>query len=135
MIHLIFNLFFFIHPIYISSTNIIISDENLEIKIKLFRDDLEDGLRDFHGLSISIDNLNKIADDLVLSMLPDKPIETGLIDKLIYPDELNDLLTEKTNQEDDIELADLKRLIMKKKGTILKYVKVSDTSKYPVKVL
>ena len=60
MIHLIFSLFFFIHPIYISSTNIIICDENLEIKIKLFRDDLEDGLRDFHGLSISIDNLNKI---------------------------------------------------------------------------
>ena len=60
MIHLIFSLFFFIHPIYISSTNIIISDENLEIKIKLFRDDLEDGLRDFHGLSISIDNLNKV---------------------------------------------------------------------------
>ena len=60
MIHFIFSLFFFIHPVYISSTNIIISDEILEIKIKLFRDDLEDGLRDFHGFSISIDSSNKI---------------------------------------------------------------------------
>tara|TARA_B100000902_G_scaffold81717_2_gene86316 strand:- start:6914 stop:7381 length:468 start_codon:yes stop_codon:yes gene_type:complete len=60
VIHFIFSLFFFIHPVYISSTNIIISDEILEIKIKLFRDDLEDGLRDFHGFSISIDSSNKI---------------------------------------------------------------------------
>ena len=60
MIHFIFSLFFFIHPVYISSTNIIISDEILEIKIKLFRDDLEVGLRDFHGFSISIDSSNKI---------------------------------------------------------------------------
>ncbi len=60
MIHLIFSFLVFIHPIYISSTNVVVSDEILEIKIKLFRDDLEDGLRDFHGFSISIDSLNKI---------------------------------------------------------------------------
>ena len=60
MIHLIFSFLVFIHPIYISSTNVVVSDEILEIKVKLFRDDLEDGLRDFHGFSISIDSLNKI---------------------------------------------------------------------------
>ncbi len=46
----------------------------------------------------------------------------------------NFLVLEGINQEDDIGLADLKRLIMKKKGTILKYVKVSDTSKYLTEV-
>ena len=46
----------------------------------------------------------------------------------------NFLVLEGINQEDDIELADLKRLIMKKNGTILKYVKVSDTSKYLTEV-
>ena len=42
----------------------------------------------------------------------------------------NFLVLEGTNHENDIKLADLKRLIAKKNGTILKYVKVSGTSKY-----
>ena len=60
MIYLFLNFLLIIHPIYISSTNVVVRDEILEIKIKLFRDDLEDGLRDFHGFSISIDSPNKI---------------------------------------------------------------------------
>ena len=60
MIYLFLNFLLLIHPIYISSTNVVINDEKLEIKVKLFRDDLEDGLRDFHGFSISIDSPNKI---------------------------------------------------------------------------
>ena len=60
MIYLFLNFLLLIHPIYISSTNVVINDDKLEIKVKLFRDDLEDGLRDFHGFSISIDSPNKI---------------------------------------------------------------------------
>ncbi len=60
MIYLFLNFLLIIHPIYISSTNVVINDDKLEIKVKLFRDDLEDGLRDFHGFSISIDSPNKI---------------------------------------------------------------------------
>ena len=60
MIYLFLNFLLLIHPIYISSTNVVINYDKLEIKVKLFRDDLEDGLRDFHGFSISIDSPNKI---------------------------------------------------------------------------
>ena len=60
MIYLFLNFLLLIHPIYISSTNVVINDDKLEIKVKLFRDDLEDGLRDFHGFSISIDSPKKI---------------------------------------------------------------------------
>ncbi len=60
MIHLFFSFLFLVHPIYISSTNVVINDDKLEVKVKLFRDDFEDGLRDFHGFSISIDSPNKI---------------------------------------------------------------------------
>ena len=60
MIYLFLNFLLLIHPIYISSTNVVINDDKLEIKVKLFRDDLEDGLRDFHGFSISIDSPYKI---------------------------------------------------------------------------
>ena len=88
------------------------SEENREQTEMLLTDIWTSMLVDIsESRNITIDNLNKIADDLVLSMLPDKPIETGLIDKLIYPDELNDLLAEKTNQEDDIELFSIFDLI------------------------
>jgi len=60
VIYLFLNFLLIIHPIYISSTNVVINDDKLEVKVKLFRDDLEDGLRDFHGFSISIDSPNKI---------------------------------------------------------------------------
>jgi len=60
---------------------------------------------------ITIEDLNKIADDLTLSMLPEKPVEKRLIDELIYPDKLNDLLAAKINQENDIEFFSLFDLI------------------------
>ena len=49
-----------VHPIYISTSEIIIVDNIAEVKIKIFRDDLEDGLRLFHKKSISIDNKIKL---------------------------------------------------------------------------
>ncbi len=60
MFHLIFGLILLIHPIYISSTNVTIDEKKIDIKVKLFRDDLEDGLRNFHGFSISIDSYIKV---------------------------------------------------------------------------
>tara|TARA_B100001029_G_C14825091_1_gene319823 strand:- start:163 stop:633 length:471 start_codon:yes stop_codon:yes gene_type:complete len=60
MFHLIFNLLLLIHPIYISSTNVTIDKKKIDVKVKLFRDDLEDGLRNFHGFSISIDSYIKL---------------------------------------------------------------------------
>ena len=50
----------FIHPIYISTSEIILNNNNAEVKIRIFRDDLEDGLRLFHGKSISIDSNQKL---------------------------------------------------------------------------
>ena len=50
----------FIHPIYISTSEIILNNNNAEVKIRIFRDDLEDGLRLFHGKSISIDTNQKL---------------------------------------------------------------------------
>ena len=60
MFHLIYGLLLLIHPIYISSTNMTIDENKIDIKVKLFRDDLEDGLRNFHGFSISIDSYIKL---------------------------------------------------------------------------
>tara|TARA_B100001758_G_C18050097_1_gene422660 strand:- start:127 stop:597 length:471 start_codon:yes stop_codon:yes gene_type:complete len=60
MFHLIFGLILLIHPIYISSTIVTIDEKKIDIKVKLFRDDLEDGLRNFHGFSISIDSYIKV---------------------------------------------------------------------------
>jgi len=90
VIHLFFSFLFLVHPIYISSTNVVINDDKLEVKVKLFRDDLEDGLRDFHGFSISIDSSNKIEknidlinkyinDKLILIIDDDKIISTTMI--------------------------------------------------------
>ncbi len=60
MIYLIFSYLLFVHPIYISSSRIEMKNNSIELKIKLFRDDLEDGLRNFHGFSISIDSSKKL---------------------------------------------------------------------------
>ncbi|MFL3001504.1 MAG: DUF6702 family protein [Cytophagales bacterium] len=51
---------FLIHPIYISSSKIIIINDTAEVNIKIFRDDLEDDLRLFYNKSISIDNIIKL---------------------------------------------------------------------------
>jgi len=47
---------YIIHPIYVSSSKIVIINETAEVNIKIFRDDLEDDLRLFYSKSISIDN-------------------------------------------------------------------------------
>lgn len=85
MIHLFLSFLLLVHPIYISSTNIVINDDKLEIKVKLFRDDLEDGLRDFHGFSISIDSSNKIEKniDLINKYINDKLILIIDDDKIV----------------------------------------------------
>ena len=85
MIHLFFSFLFLVNPIYISSTNVVINDDKLEVKVKLFRDDLEDGLRDFHGFSISIDSSNKIEKniDLINKYINDKLILIIDDDKIV----------------------------------------------------
>ena len=49
-----------VHPLYISTTEITLKEEKHDIKIKIFRDDLEDGLRLFFDKSISIDTELKL---------------------------------------------------------------------------
>ena len=49
-----------LHPLYISTTEITLKEEKHDIKIKIFRDDLEDGLRLFFDKSISIDTELKL---------------------------------------------------------------------------
>ena len=53
-------LIYLIHPIYISTSQIIIFNNIAEVDIKIFRDDLEDDLRLFFSKSISIDNDTKL---------------------------------------------------------------------------
>ena len=50
--------------------------------------------------NISINDLNKISDNLMLTLMPEKSIDMGLIDQLFYPDELSDFLANKVNVED-----------------------------------
>lgn len=54
-------LLFLLHPFYVSTSEIFLNEDRHEVKIKIFRDDLEDGLRVFHGNSISIDSDRKLA--------------------------------------------------------------------------
>ena len=49
-----------VHPFYISTTEITLKEDKHDIKIKIFRDDLEDGLRLFFDKSISIDTELKL---------------------------------------------------------------------------
>ena len=53
-------LIYLIHPIYISTSQIIIFNNIAEVDIKIFRDGLEDDLRLFFSKSISIDNDTKL---------------------------------------------------------------------------
>ena len=49
-----------IHPIYISTSDVVIKDKIINIEIKLFLNDLEDALRLNNGFSISIDENKKL---------------------------------------------------------------------------
>ena len=57
---LYFLIFLLVHPFYISTTEITLKEDKHDIKIKIFRDDLEDGLRLFFDKSISIDTELKL---------------------------------------------------------------------------
>tara|TARA_Y100000768_G_scaffold386488_1_gene375015 strand:- start:311 stop:778 length:468 start_codon:yes stop_codon:yes gene_type:complete len=49
-----------VHPLYISTSEIFLKENKHDIKIKIFRDDLEDDLRLFFDKSISIDTEIKL---------------------------------------------------------------------------
>jgi len=63
MIKLISLFFLFIHTVYISTSEITINQNKALLKIKIFRDDLEDGLRMYHNKSISIDSQLKLVNE------------------------------------------------------------------------
>ena len=93
------------------------SKENKEQTEMLLNDMWTDMLIDISKTrNISIEKLNKQADDLIISMLPEKSVESGLIDALIYPDEFNTLLAQKTGNKDveDIVFISLSKLKSKK---------------------
>jgi len=93
------------------------SSENREQTEMLLNDLWKDMLEDISETrNLTIDRLNQIADDIILSMLPNKPLETGLIDGLIYPDQFNNLLVKKLNKEKlkDINFISLSKLNPKK---------------------
>ena len=58
--YIIFYFLFSIHPIYISVIEINSQDNNLEIVFKIFRDDLEDGIKNNLGKNVSIDTQSKV---------------------------------------------------------------------------
>ena len=58
--YIIFYFLFSIHPIYISVIEIKSKENNLEIVFKIFRDDLEDGIKNNLGKNVSIDTQSKI---------------------------------------------------------------------------
>ena len=58
--YIIFYFLFSIHPIYISVVEINSKENNLEIVFKIFRDDLEDGIKNNLGKNVSIDTQSKL---------------------------------------------------------------------------
>lgn len=89
------------------------SEENREQTSTLLNDIWNTMLEDIaKSRKISTATLKNLADDISISMLPKKPVEHGLIDKLIYPDELNNLLKEKLQikAEEKINFTNLSKL-------------------------
>ena len=58
--YIIFYFLFSIHPIYISVVEINSKENNLEIVFKIFRDDLEDGIKNNLKKNVSIDSQSKV---------------------------------------------------------------------------
>ena len=58
--YIILYFLFLVHPIYISVVEINSKDNNLEIVFKIFRDDLEDGIKNNLGKNVSIDSQYKV---------------------------------------------------------------------------
>ena len=73
MIKLLSFFFLLVHPVYISTSEITINQNKAILKIKIFRDDLEDGLRMHYNKSISIDsqikliNASKYVDEYIMN--------------------------------------------------------------------
>ena len=63
MIKLLSFFFLLVHPVYISTSEITINQNKAILKIKIFRDDLEDGLRMHYNKSISIDSQIKLINE------------------------------------------------------------------------
>ncbi len=60
MNYIFFYFLFSIHPIYISVIEINSKEHNLEVVFKIFRDDLEDGIKNNLGKNVSIDSQSKV---------------------------------------------------------------------------
>ena len=93
------------------------SDENREQSQTLLDDVWGTMLKDIsESRDITIDSLNKLADNMMISVLPQETIESGLIDQLIYPDNLTHLLHKKINKDKDdkIDFVSLSQLKAKK---------------------
>ena len=58
--NILYFFYFSFHPIYISVLEINSVENNLEVIVKIFRDDLEDGIRYTLDKEVSIDNQDKI---------------------------------------------------------------------------
>ncbi|MDC0189552.1 signal peptide peptidase SppA [Flavobacteriales bacterium] len=77
------------------------SEENREQTKTLLNDVWQTMLKDISASRmISIDSLNKLANNLTISILPQESVEKGLIDTLIYPDNFNQILVKKMNVKD-----------------------------------
>jgi len=67
--------------------------------------------------NISINDLNKISNDLMLTLIPGKSIDMGLIDQLFYPDDFSNFLAKKINTQntENINFTSLSNLNNKSK--------------------
>ena len=81
------------------------SEENREQTQTLLDDIWGTMLKDIaESRNLTISNLNELADNPIVSVLPKKTVQGGLIDDLIYPDDLTNLLRKKINKTEDEEL-------------------------------
>ena len=81
------------------------SKENRQQTEMLLNDLWTDMLKDISATrNLSVQTINAIADNIIISMLPEEPVKNGLIDGLIYPDAFNTLIANKINIEDSDEI-------------------------------
>jgi len=82
------------------------SVENKKQTQKILNDVWNTMLKDMsENRNLKQQELNEIANNLLITMNSDTLIQLGLIDSLIYPDELTNFLTKKTNVEDIDDLS------------------------------
>ena len=102
MIKLISLFFLFIHPVYISTSEITINQNKAVLKIKIFRDDLEDGLRMHYNKSISIDSQIKLINE-------SKYVDEYIMNKFILS--INDDVIKLSSSEFKLEMMLLKLVL------------------------